>query len=84
MTLIIPNERFARFVVHTVLSVARYVCVLDDLRIGLGSIPIRPRSVEPLCPRLLGKPAVALMHEPMSIFVSADRLLPPPPTWWCS
>ena len=67
-----------RYVVHAVLSVARYVCVPDDLRIGLGSIPIRPRSVGPPCPCLMGKLAVALIHEPMRIFVSTDRLLLPP------
>ena len=39
-----------RYVVHLVLSVVRYVCVPDDLRIGLGSIPIRPRSEEPSAP----------------------------------
>ena len=67
-----------RYVVHVVLSVARYVCVPDDLRHGLGSIPMSP-NVEGLprpCP--VGKPAVVLLHEPMRIFVSADRFLLPP------
>ena len=49
-----------RYVVHAVLSVARYVCVPDDLRIGIGSIPIRPKTVGPPRPCPLKKPAVVL------------------------
>ena len=40
-------SRHWRYVVHAVLSVARYVCVPDDLRIGLGSTPIRRKSMAP-------------------------------------
>jgi hypothetical protein len=61
-----------------VFAVARYVCVPEDIRIGLESIPaIRFKGGSHQSAHV-GKPAVVVMPEPMRIFVSADRLLLPP------
>ena len=67
-----------RFVAHVVFAVARYVCVPDDIRIGLESIPAIPFKEDSHQPVQMGKLAVVVMPEPMRIFVSADRLLLPP------
>ena len=74
-----------RHIVNTVQGFARYVCMPDNLRVGLASILAQPAKDEgPLvCP--LSKPAVMVKHEPMRVFISADRfLLSPLPLGICA
>ena len=58
--------------VDTVRSVARYICMPDNLRIGLASVPLSLGwSVETMVSPM-GKQAVAVMREALKVFVACE------------
>ena len=66
------------FVVHVVLGIARYVCVPDDLRIGLGSIPVQPLKEDSPHPLPTGQACSGGDARADEDFYIPDRFLLPP------
>ena len=65
-------------IVDTAQLVAQYVCTSDNLRMGLASVPISPGWGGDTILCRMGKPAVAIMRDPIKVYVAAERFLVSP------